>query len=352
MCWHFIHFQWLNVEFMKKEILSDSLKYYLACLGLHIIGIGLLLNAMASYPRFLALGLLAYSLGLRHAFDADHIAAIDNTVRKLISENKKTSGVGFFFSLGHSTVVFLMALFIGLSVKWATIQLPILQKIGGKIGAVVSGSFLIAIAAFNFVILISLFRSLLDLKSGKLDDTKINSLLVPNGFLTRLLRPLFKCINHSWHMYPIGFLFGLGFDTASEIALLALSATATQANSSFLGTLSLPILFAAGMNLMDTTDSVMMSGAYKWAFETPVRKIYYNLTVTAISSIAALLIGSIELLQVASKSIKFKNIFLRYLQRLDFGVLGYCIVILLGACWLVTYLSYKLKNQHFDNQKL
>ena len=337
---------------MKKEILSDSLKYYLACLGLHIIGIGFLLNAMAKSPRFLALGLLAYSLGLRHAFDADHIAAIDNTVRKLISDNKKTCGVGFFFSLGHSTVVFLMSLLIALSMKWAKVQLPILQQIGGKIGSVVSGSFLIAIAAFNFVILISLFRSLIALKSGKLDNTEVNSLLVSNGFLTRLLRPLFKCINHSWHMYPIGFLFGLGFDTASEIALLALSGTAAQTNSSFIGTLSLPILFAAGMNLMDTTDSVMMSGAYKWAFETPVRKIYYNLTITTISSVAAFVIGSIELLQVASKSVKFKNVFLNYLQNLDFGNLGYYIVIILGFCWILTYLSYKVKNHYIHNQKL
>ncbi|KRL37902.1 HoxN/HupN/NixA family nickel/cobalt transporter [Liquorilactobacillus uvarum] len=322
---------------MKNKVLRGSIPYYSASAGLHVIGIVLLLIAGFHSPSFWGMSFLAYSLGLRHAFDADHIAAIDNTVRKLVQQNKKTYGVGFYFSLGHSTVVFLMAIVVSISVKWAKVKLPFLEAVGGRIGSLVSGSFLIVIALFNLLILISMYKSLEKMKQGKFDENKLNELLLSRGFLARLLAPLFKCIDHSWQMYPIGFLFGLGFDTATEIALIALSASAAQSSISGLGIIALPILFAAGMNLMDTTDSVMMSGAYNWAFDTPVRKVYYNLTVTTVSVIAAFVIGGIELLQVVTSMTNVKS----WVQNIDFNYLGYILVFAFIAMWGCAYLIWK-----------
>ncbi|KRL01120.1 HoxN/HupN/NixA family nickel/cobalt transporter [Liquorilactobacillus capillatus] len=322
---------------MKKKVLRGSLPYYSASACLHIVGIVLLLIAGFHSPSFWGMSFLAYSLGLRHAFDADHIAAIDNTVRKLVQQNKRTEGVGFYFSLGHSTVVFLMAIVVSISVKWAKVKLPFLEEIGGRIGSLVSGSFLILIALFNLLILISMYKSLEKMKQGKFDEDKLNKMLLSRGFLARLLAPLFKCINHSWQMYPIGFLFGLGFDTATEIALIALSASAAQSSISSIGIIALPIIFAAGMNLMDTTDSVMMSGAYSWAFDTPVRKVYYNLTVTTVSVIAAFVIGGVELLQVITSMVNVKS----WVQDIDFNNLGYILVVGFIVMWSCAYLIWK-----------
>ncbi|MFT9457685.1 MAG: HoxN/HupN/NixA family nickel/cobalt transporter [Liquorilactobacillus hordei] len=327
---------------MKTKIIYGSAPYYLASLGLHLIGITLLFMAAAKHPSFWGLGLLAYSLGLRHAFDADHIAAIDNTVRKLIQQDKKSYGVGFYFSLGHSTVVFLMAILVSISIKWAKLKLPFLEIVGGRIGSLVSGSFLIAIAAFNFLVLISLYRSLKSMKDGSVDEDILNDILMSRGFLARILKPFFKCINRSWQMYPVGFLFGLGFDTATEIALIALSASTAQSGIPTLGIIALPVLFAAGMNLMDTTDSVMMSGAYTWAFDTPVRKAYYNLTVTTISVIAAFLIGAIELIQVATSIAHAQGGIWTWIQNIDFGWLGYGLVLMFLAMWLIAYGIWRL----------
>ncbi|MDN2452141.1 HoxN/HupN/NixA family nickel/cobalt transporter [Lactobacillus sp. UCMA15818] len=326
---------------MKKKIIYGSTPYYLASLGLHLIGIALLFMAAAKHPSFWGLGLLAYSLGLRHAFDADHIAAIDNTVRKLIQQDKKSYGVGFYFSLGHSTVVFLMAILVSISVKWAKLKLPFLEIVGGRIGSLVSGSFLIAIAAFNFLVLISLYRSLKSMKDGSVDEDILNNILMSRGFLARIFKTFFKCINHSWQMYPIGFLFGLGFDTATEIALIALSASTAQSGIPTLGIIALPVLFASGMNLMDTTDSVMMSGAYTWAFDTPVRKAYYNLTVTTISVIAAFLIGAIELIQVATSMVHAQGRIWSWIQNIDFSWLGYGLVLAFLAMWLIAYAIWR-----------
>ncbi|MFT8493391.1 MAG: HoxN/HupN/NixA family nickel/cobalt transporter, partial [Liquorilactobacillus satsumensis] len=309
-------------------------------LGLHLLGIMLLFTAAAQHSSFWGLGLLAYSLGLRHAFDADHIAAIDNTVRKLVHQDKQSYGVGFYFSLGHSTVVFLMAILVSISVKWAKIRLPFLEAVGGRIGSLVSGSFLILIAVFNFLLLISLYRSLKAMKAGAVNEDQLNKILMARGFLARILKPFFKCINHSWQMYPIGFLFGLGFDTATEIALIALSASTAQSGVPTIGIIALPILFAAGMNLMDTTDSVMMSGAYTWAFDTPVRKAYYNLTVTTISVIAAFLIGAIELIQVITSMAHTQGRIWSWIQNIDFSWLGYGLVIAFLVTWGIAYVIW------------
>lgn len=326
---------------MKKKIIYGSSPYYSASLGLHLLGIILLFIVAAQHSSFWGLGLLVYSLGLRHAFDADHIAAIDNTVRKLVHQNKQSYGVGFYFSLGHSTVVFLMAIFVSITVKWAKIKLPFLEAIGGKVGSVVSGSFLILIAVFNLLILISLYRSLKTMKETALNEEQFNKILMARGFLSRILQPFFKCINHSWQMYPIGFLFGLGFDTATEIALIALSASTAQSGVHTIGIIALPILFASGMNLMDTTDSVMMSGAYTWAFDTPVRKAYYNLTVTIISVLAAFLIGSIELIQVITSMAHTQGRIWSWIQKIDFSWLGYGLVIAFLVIWSTAYVIWR-----------
>ncbi|KZU77791.1 HoxN/HupN/NixA family nickel/cobalttransporter [Lactiplantibacillus plantarum] len=325
---------------MKIKIIYGSLPYYSASLVLHLIGIMFLCTAAAQHSSFWGLGLLAYSLGLRHAFDADHIAAIDNTVRKLVHQEKQPYGVGFYFSLGHSTVVLLMAVLVSVSVKYAKIKLPFLEVVGGRIGSLVSGCFLIFIAIFNLFILISFYRSLKAVKKNSVDEDQLNKILINRGFLARILNPFFKCINHSWQMYPIGFLFGLGFDTATEIALIALSASTAQSGVTTIGIISLPILFAAGMNIMDTTDSVMMSGAYTWAFDTPVRKAYYNLTVTTISVVAAFLIGAIELTQVITNMTHTQGKVWFWIQNIDFSWLGYGLVIAFLITWGIAYVVW------------
>ncbi|MCO7175194.1 HoxN/HupN/NixA family nickel/cobalt transporter [Sporolactobacillus kofuensis] len=317
------------------------LPYSLGTLVLHVLGFSWLFLAAKSYPVILGIGLIAYTLGLRHAFDADHIAAIDNTVRKLTQQNKNASGVGFYFSLGHSTVVFLMAVILGLFVRWAQNHMPLFEHVGGIIGSLVSGSFLIIIAFFNLLILMDFQKFFIKLKHNEFDPQRLEELMLSRGLLSNFFKPLFKFINCSWQVYPLGFLFGLGFDTASEVALLALSADSAKTAIPFLGMLSLPLLFAAGMNIMDTTDSMMMSGAYKWAFDTPVRKIYYNMTITSISVVAALLIGSVELIQVVTSELAIKGAFWHWIQHINFNWLGYGLIIIFLGLWTTSYLIWK-----------
>jgi high-affinity nickel-transport protein len=325
---------------VKKSAVKKSIPFYLAVLGIHLLGILLIAYAARKSNSFWGLGLLAYSLGLRHAFDADHIAAIDNTVRKLIQQQKKSCGVGFFFSLGHSTVVFLLVILISISLKWVKLKLPFFESIGGLIGSLVSGIFLIGIAIVNLIVLLSLWRSLKLMQQDEVKETELNQLLISRGFLLRLIYPLFKFISCEWQMYFIGFLFGLGFDTASEIGLIAISATAAQANTFSMGILALPILFAAGMNLMDTTDSVMMSGAYSWAFATPKRKTGYNLVVTTISTTAAFVIGILELIQVVINTTAVKGKLLQAIAGIDLNWLGYGLFFLFVAVWSISYLIW------------
>ncbi|HEX2647867.1 MAG TPA: HoxN/HupN/NixA family nickel/cobalt transporter, partial [Candidatus Dormibacteraeota bacterium] len=269
---------------------------------LHIAGWGLLLVYGAGHPGFLALGGLAYTFGLRHAFDADHISAIDNTTRKLLQSGRRPMGVGFFFSLGHSTVVFLIAVALGLAVKWivqgVVSESGQLKNVGGVIGTSVSGSFLVLIGILNLVILLDIVRVYRKMRRGEFDRESLEHELVAGGLMTRLFGRLFGVIDHSWQMYPVGFLFGLGFDTASEVALLAISAGAAAQVVPFGAVISLPLIFAAGMSLMDTMDGAFMARAYSWAFSSPIRKVYYNLTVTSLSVFVALFVGVIELAQI------------------------------------------------------
>ncbi|AUJ52773.1 nickel transporter NixA [Staphylococcus hominis subsp. hominis] len=324
---------------IKKRDLS-WLPYIVIVILLHIIGFSFLFIADTNHLLF-GMGILAYTLGLRHAFDADHIAAIDNTVRKLLQQKRNPVGVGFYFSIGHSTVVFLMSVLLGISVKWAKDELPYFQNIGGIIGTLVSGFFLLLIGILNLFILISLIKLFARLRNEYIREEELDALLESRGFITRFIAPYFKLISRSWHVLPLGFLFGLGFDTASEIALLALSSGASQQSISFLGILSLPILFAAGMSLLDTLDGIIMKSAYNWAFFNPIRKIYYNITITAISVIAALIIGLIELLQIMEDKLHLKGTFWNMIQSIQFDYLGYILVALFLITWLISTLIWK-----------
>ncbi len=319
----------------------EWLGYGAAILGLHLLGLAAFLHAARAHPVLLGMGFLAYTLGLRHAFDADHIAAIDNTVRKLVRQDRSPLGVGFYFSLGHSTVVFLMVLATILVARWTQQALPHLRAEGGVIGTTVSGGFLVLIGLLNLFIWVDIYLIFQQMRRGAYDAEALEHLLLSRGIVARVAGPLFRIINRSWHVYPLGFLFGLGFDTASEVALLVLSAGAAAKALPVWGILALPVLFAAGMSLMDTADGVFMTTAYRWAFATPLRKIYYNLTVTGLSVVAALLIGLIELTQVLSQALGLTAGFWGRLQALDFVWIGSLLVGLFVLTWSLSYGAWR-----------
>jgi high-affinity nickel-transport protein len=301
---------------------------------LHVLGWGLFAYYSASNPALAGLGVLAYTFGLRHAFDADHIAAIDNTTRAFLQQGKRPLGTGFFFSLGHSTVVFGLATGLAVGASTVKAKLPSFQTWGGYVGTGVSGVFLLAIGVLNLLVLLDIARIFRDMRRGALDESRLEERLLDRGLMSRgLLRRLGARITSSWHMYPLGILFGLGFDTATEVGLLGLSAGAATHEVPFLAILSLPLLFAAGMALMDTADGAFMAHAYGWAFSSPVRKVYYNLTVTTLSVTVALGIGLIELLQVAART-----------TWLDFNTLGYGMVALFVLTWAVSAVIWKTRR--------
>lgn len=326
----------------QKVVKKDWLPYGIGILFLHAVGLFLLFIGAKNHPLLVGMAFLAYTLGLRHAFDADHIAAIDNTVRKLLQQKKNSSGTGFFFSLGHSSVVFLMTIILALSVQWAQKELPQWQDFGSIIGTIISGCFLLFIGCLNAIVLFDLQKIFLKMRKEEYNEEEVEGLLQNRGFMARFAGPLFKIINKSWHVYPLGFLFGLGFDTASEVALLAISAGAAKNALPIEGILSLPILFAAGMSLMDTADGFFMTHAYRWAFSTPLRKIYYNLSVTALSVTAALLIGMIELVQVFAKKLGMTSGIWHWIQSLTLSWVGYFLVILFLLSWGISYLIWKV----------
>lgn len=327
---------------IRRILKINWVPYGIVVLILHIAGISFLLIGAKNHPLLLGMAFLSYTLGLRHAFDADHIAAIDNTVRKLVQQKKNPIGVGFFFSLGHSSVVFIMAVVLAFSVHWAQKELPQWQEMGSVVGTMVSGFFLVFIGILNAVILVDLQKVFLKMRKGTYNEEEVEELLLNRGFVARFAGPLFRFINKSWHVYPLGFLFGLGFDTASEVALLAISAGAAKNALPLVGILSLPILFAAGMSLMDTADGVFMTNAYKWAFSTPLRKVYYNLTVTTLSVMAALLIGMIELAQVFSEKMNLTSGGWKWIQNLEISWMGYFLVALFLLSWLMSYVVWKV----------
>jgi nickel/cobalt transporter (NiCoT) family protein len=313
---------------------------------LHLAGWGIMLLLVAPrYPVMLGLGGLAYTFGLRHAFDADHISAIDNTTRKLLQEGKQPLGVGFFFSLGHSTVVFLIAVALGIATQFVSTSIVSgngqLKSVGGLIGTGVSGAFLLLIGILNLIILLDIIRLFRRMKGGAYDRQSLEHELVAGGLLTRVFGRLFNLITHSWQMYFIGFLFGLGFDTASEISLLAISAGAAAQHLPLYALISLPLIFAAGMSLMDTADGAFMSRAYSWAFSNPVRKVFYNLTMTGLSVFVALFVGLIEVIQLMAKWLGLRGAVWAAVVKLDFGVVGLVIVIAFVASWAGAFAFYK-----------
>ena len=305
------------------------------------------LIAFHNYPVLLGTALLAYTFGLRHAVDADHIAAIDNVTRKLMQQGKRPVAVGFFFSLGHSTIVFGLSIAIALTSVALKDRFDSLESIGGIVGTIVSAFFLIAIAIANIIILISISRTFHQVKSGgDYVDEDLNLILAKRGFFGRIFRNLFRLVDHSWQMYPVGFLFGLGFDTATEVGLLGISAAAAAKGLPIWSILVFPTLFTAGMALIDSTDSILMLGAYGWAFVKPIRKLYYNMTITFVSIVVALLIGGIEALGLIGDEFGLKGAFWEMMDSLNdnFGLIGFVIIGVFVLSWIASIIIYRIKK--------
>ncbi|MFI0942627.1 HoxN/HupN/NixA family nickel/cobalt transporter [Streptomyces sp. NPDC021020] len=296
----------------------------------------------------IGIGVTAYTLGMRHAFDADHIAAIDNTTRKLMHEGKRPLSVGFWFSLGHSSIVFGLAVLLSLGIK--SLSDPVenddsqLHSVTGWIGTTVSGTFLYAIAIINLLILAGIWKVFRQMRGGHFDEAALEEHLNNRGFMNRLLGRVMKSITKPWQMYPLGLLFGLGFDTATEIALLVLAGSGAASGLPWYAILCLPVLFAAGMCLLDTIDGSFMNFAYEWAFSKPVRKVYYNLTITGLSVAVALIIGTVELLGLVSDKAGLHGAFWDWIGGLDLNIVGYVIVGLFFATWAVAVAVWKFGN--------
>ena len=298
-------------------------------------------SVLAGQPRLLGTAFLAYVLGLRHAVDADHIAAIDNVVRKLMQEGKRPVSAGLFFSLGHSLIVT-----IAVAVIVGTAFVPF-KVVGAVIGTGTSAFFLLTVAAINVVILRGVWRSFrLARRSEPIPEHELDRLLSGRGFLARVFRPLFRIVSRSWQMLPVGFLFGLGFDTATEITLFTVAASQASGGMSFGTVMIFPALFTAGMTLVDTTDSVLMVGAYGWAFLNPIRKIWYNLTITAVSAAVALMIGGIEALSLAAEKLGLEGSFWNLVGDFNQGLanFGYFVIGIFILSWAVSFLIYRWRR--------
>jgi len=326
----------------------------LAVLALHVIGFLTLIALVA--PRHyriggggaftLGIGVTAYTLGLRHAFDADHIAAIDNTTRRLMSERKRPLTVGFWFSLGHSTVVFVLAALLAVGVR--SLAGPVrndgssLHRVGGWIGTLVSGGFLYVIAALNVVVLLGILGVFRSMRRGEYVEQALERQLDSRGLMNRFFGRVTRRVARPVHMYPVGVLFGLGFDTATEVALLVLAGGAAGAGLPWYAIICLPVLFAAGMSLMDSIDGSFMNFAYGWAFSKPVRKVYYNLTITGLSVAVALLVGTIELGGLFAEHMNLSGAFWGWLEGIDINVLGFFIVAMFVMTWAIAIAVWRL----------
>src|SRR6266567_463327 len=299
------------------------------------------------YPTLLGVALLAYTFGLRHSVDADHISAIDNVTRKLMQENKRPVAVGFFFSLGHSTIV--VALSIGIAIAATVIRndIPSLQNVGGLIGTSVSAIFLFVIAVINMLVLWEIFQTFQKVKRGEeYNDQTLDEFLNQRRLMGRFFRPLLRIVGNSWNMYPIGVLFGLGFDTATEVGLLGIAAVEAGKGLPIPYILIFPALFTAGMCLLDTTDGILMLGAYGWAFVKPVRKLYYNMNITLVSVVVALFVGGVEALSIASGELNLSGGLWDQIGNLseNFGTLGFIIIGIFLVSWAISTFIYKVKK--------
>ena len=308
---------------------------------------GWTLVAFRDYPVLLGTALLAYSFGARHAVDADHIAAIDNVTRKFMQQGRRPVAVGFYFSLGHSTVVVLASAAIAAAAAALEARFAAVKAVGTLVGTSVSALFLFAIALANLVVLRAVYRSFARVKrGGRYAEADLDGLLAQRGLLGRLFRPLFGLIGASWHMYPLGFLFGLGFDTATEIGVLGIAAAEGSRGLPIWSILVFPALFTAGMSLVDTADGILMLGAYGWAFMKPLRKLYYNLTITFVSVLAAAAIGSVEALGLLAERFSLDGPFWHAVAALNghFGALGGAVIGFFAASWAVSFVVYRLKR--------
>ena len=316
-------------------------------LALHGVGLFVLIALVAPHHYGLGasgtftvgVGLTAYTLGMRHAFDADHISAIDNTTRKLMAEGKRPMSVGFFFSLGHSTIVFALAFLFAIGIKALNGQVrndsSTLHNVTNWIGTGVSGSFLYVIAGLNVVILLGILKVFREMRSGQYSEAELEARLQARGLMGRVFGRFSRAVTRPWQMYPVGVLFGLGFDTATEVALLFLAAGAAGAGLPFYAILCLPILFAAGMSLLDTLDGSFMNFAYGWAFSRPVRKVFYNIAVTGLSVAVALVIGTIELSGLIAQKLNAQGSFWSWLEKININTLGLIIVGMFVATWAI-----------------
>ncbi|MDP9240278.1 MAG: HoxN/HupN/NixA family nickel/cobalt transporter [Actinomycetota bacterium] len=321
---------------------------------LHVVGWGVLIGIVApahydvggGQVFGIGLGLTAYILGMRHAFDADHIAAIDNTTRKLMAEGKRPTSVGFWFSLGHSSVVFGLCLLVSFGIRALSGQVgnnsSVLQQTTGLIGTGVSGVFLYLIGIINLVVLVGILRVFGQMRRGSYDEAELEKQLNNRGFMNRLLSGITKAVRKPWHMYPTGLLFGLGFDTATEVGLLLLAGGAAAYALPWYAILTLPILFAAGMSLLDTIDGCFMNFAYGWAFSKPVRKVYYNITITGLSVAVALIIGTVELVSILTDKLGIDSGPLAFIGGLNLNVVGYAIVGLFVLTWVVALAIWRV----------
>ncbi len=320
---------------------------YALLIGANVAAWAWALITFRDHPVLLGTCVLAYGFGLRHAVDADHIAAIDNVTRKLMQEGKRPVTSGLFFSLGHSTVVILATVGVALTAAAFQEQLEEFRTVGSMIGVSVSSAFLLIIAAINVVILVNVYGVFQRVKNGGSNAAEdLDLSLAKGGLLARIFHRLFRMIRRSWHMYPLGFLFGLGFDTATEIGLLGIAAAQGSSGLPIWSILVFPVLFTAGMTLLDTTDSVLMTGAYGWAFVKPVRKLYYNLTITFASVVVAVLIGGVQALNLIAGKFGLTGGMWDAVGELNdvFGALGFVIIGIFVACWLVSILVYRLKG--------
>lgn len=296
-------------------------------------------------PVLFGTGLLAYGFGLRHAVDADHIAAIDNVTRKLMQEGKRPVTVGLFFAMGHATVVILAA--GGIALTATALHLDQAKNVGGIISTSVSALFLFAIAVMNLLVFLSVWRTFQHVRrGGEFVEDDFDLLLNKRGIAARLFRPLFALVRKSWHMFPLGFLFGLGFDTATEVALLGISATQAAKGVSIWSIMVFPALFAAGMSLVDTTDGILMLGAYDWAYVKPIRKLFYNMTITLVSVVIAILIGGIEALGLLMSRMQLSGPFWTVVNRLNsnFNNLGFIIIAIFITAWAASIAVYRYKD--------
>jgi len=300
----------------------------------------------AIQPGILGLAGLAWVFGARHAFDVDHIAAIDNVTRKLRQEGKQSVGVGFFFALGHSTVVIALSAVVALGARGIKGEFGAFSHYGGVFGTTISALFLTVIGVLNLLVLLQLLKAYRDYRNGRitgaLKEEAIEDLLAQRGLMARGFRFLFRRIGKSWHMYPLGILFGLGFDTATEIAILGLSATlATTAEFPLWGIMLFPLLFTAGMTLMDSIDGLVMLRAYHWAMSDALRRLYFNTLITGMAVGVALIIGTLEWLQVLGPHLGSDGRFWRWLASLDFGTVGFAVVLLMLGTWAVAIAFYR-----------